>query len=119
MMSHLLKEEVVFIKHYPALCDTIIDIDRLLPYFVQENVIGTDDLAEINAATPSTKKLRVQKLLTYISGPLKNGNTQGFYIMLSVMENHGNQATQQLSKQITSAIGYDCGNDREANQYSK
>ena len=53
MTSHLLKEKEVFIKHYPTLCDTIIDIDRLLPYFVQENIIGTDDLAVINAATPN------------------------------------------------------------------
>ena len=119
MTSHQLKEEEVYIKHYPTLCDTITDLDGLLPYFVQENVIGTDDLAEINAITPSTMKSRVEKLLTYISGPLKGGNTQVFYIMLSIMENHGNQATQQLSKQISSVIGYDCGNDRKANQYSK
>ena len=119
MVSHQLKEEEVYIKHYPTLCNTITDIDGLLPYFVQENVIGTDNLAEIKAAIPSTKKSRVENLLTYISGPLKGGNTQVFYIMLSVMENHGNKATQQLSKQIRSAIGYDCSKDRGANQYSK
>ena len=117
MTNYPLKEEEIYMKHYPTLCNTITDIDELLPYFVEENVIGTDDLAEIKAAT---NKSRVEKLLTYISGPLKGGNAQGFYIMLSVMENHGNQATQQLSEQIRSVIGYDCcSNDREANQYSK
>ena len=114
MTSRQLKEEGVFIEHFSKLCDTIIDVDGLLPHFVQEHVITTDDLDEINAAYPSTKKSRMQKLLTYISGPLKSGNTQGFYAMLRIMEEYGNQATQQLAEQIKSAT-----DDKQIDQYSK
>ena len=114
MTSHQLKENEVFIRHFPNLCHAIVDIDGLLPYFVQKNVISTSDLDEINAATPPTKKLRVQKLMTYISGPLKGGDTQGFYVMLKIMEEYGNQATQQLAKEIKKAI-----DDKKLDQHSK
>lgn len=118
MTTHQLKEELVFNKHFPKLCNAIIDIDKLLPYFIPENVISTDDLDEINAV-PSTKKTRVQKLMSYISGPLKGGNTQPFYTMLRIMEDYGNQATEQLAKQIRSAIiNDDSSEGRETNQYS-
>ena len=113
MTSHQVKEDEMFIKHYSNLCNTIVDIDGLLPYFVQENVVSTSDLDEINAATPPTKKSRVQKLMAYISGPLKGGDSQGFYVMLSIMEEYGNKATQQLAKEIRKSI------DEKADQHSK
>ena len=47
-------------NHYAKLYDTLTDIDNLLPHFVEEKVININDVDEINAIVPSTKKLKVQ-----------------------------------------------------------
>ena len=109
MSGHQLKEEQIYNRHYPKLCSILTDVDKLLPHFVQENVIDTDDVEEINVTVPSTKRHKVQKLLTYISSPLKGGNTRGFYTMLKIMKEHGNPDTQQLAKQIMNATVDDSG----------
>ena len=90
----------VFTEHYSKLCDTLTDVDNLLPQFVQIKIITTNDLEEINVMDPPTKKHKVQKLMTHISGPLTAGNTEVFYTMLRIMEKHGHQATKQLADQI-------------------
>ena len=95
-------EEEVFTTHYSQLCNTLTDVDNLLPHFVQHGVISTNDLEEISTIVPSTKK--VQKLLMHISGPLKAGNTEMFYTMLRVMEEYGLQATNQLADQIKQSL---------------
>ena len=92
----------VLTEHYSALCHTLTDVDSLLPQFVQKRVITTDNLEEINAIVTSTKK--VQKLMTHISGPLRAGNTEVFYIMLGIMEEYGHHATQQLANQIRKSL---------------
>ena len=92
----------MFNQHYPQLCDTLTDVDNLLPYFVRESVITTNDVEEINAK--ETKKLKVQKLMTHISGPLRAGNTEVFYIMLKIMEENGHLSTKQLADQIRKSI---------------
>ena len=61
-----------------------------------------NDLEEINVL--STKKLKVEKLTVHISGPLRAGNTDMFYIMLRIMEKYGHQATQQLASQIRKSL---------------
>ena len=94
----------VFTNHYAKLCDTLTDIDNLLPHFVEKEVITTNDLEEINTTIPSTKKHKVQKLMTHISGPLTAGNTEVFYTMLRIMEDYGHQATQQLADQIRRSL---------------
>ena len=91
-------------NHYAKLCDTLTDIDNLLPHFVEEKVITINDLEAINTTIPSTKKLKVQKLMTHISGPLTAGNTEVFYTMLRIMEDYGHQATQQLADQIRRSL---------------
>ena len=102
-------EHDVFTNHYPMLCNTMTDVDNLLPHFVQKRVIKTDDLEEINAIIPSTKKLKVQKLMIHISGPLRAGDTDAFYIMLKIMEEYGHQATQQLADQIRKSLAVNNG----------
>ena len=94
----------VLTEHYSKLCDTLTDIENLLPHFVEENVIKFEDLEEINTIATSTKKLKVQRLMVHISGPLRAGNTEVFYIMLRIMEEHGHYATKQLANQIRIAI---------------
>ena len=88
-------EKQIFRDHYSKLCNTMVDIDNLLPHFVQENIIQVDDLEEIKAKPRTTDK--VEKLLQYISGPLQAGNVKSFYTMLSIMEEHGTQATRELA----------------------
>ena len=95
-------EEQVLTKYYPRLCSTLTDIENLLPYFVEEDVIKFGDLEEINAIVPSTKK--VQKLMVHISGPLRAGNTEVLNIMLRILEQHGHHATQQLAYQIRTSL---------------
>ena len=102
-------------NHYAKLCDTLTDIDNLLPHFVEKKVITINDLDEINAIVPSTKKLKVQKLMTHISGPLTAGNTEVFYTMLRIMEDYGHQATQQLADQIRRSLPRNSGHVHNEN----
>ena len=104
----------MFTDYYSALCHTLTDVDSLLPQFVQKRVITTDNLEEINAIVTSTKK--VQKLMVHISGPLGAGNTEVFYIMLRIMEEHGHHATQQLAHQIRGSLSV---NDRNTSHRKK
>jgi len=80
----------------------MVDIDNLLPHFVQENIIKVDDLEEIQSK-PKTA-VKVEKLLQYISGPLQAGSVKSFYTMLSIMEEHGTQATRELAGIIQSLV---------------
>ena len=113
--DHSLPEERIFTKHYSKLCSTLTDIDNLLPHFVEEEVITTNDLEEINTTIPSTKKLKVQKLMTHISGPLTAGNTKVFCTMLRIMEDYGHQATQQLADQIRRSLPRNSGHNENTN----
>ena len=92
----------VFTKHYSKLCDTLTDIDKLLPHFVAENIIDDNDLQRINALVTTSEK--VQKLLTHIAGPLRAGSTKGFNVMLRIMEEYGLDATKQLAGQIRKSL---------------
>ena len=93
-----LKEDKIFNEHYSTICSTLTDIDNLLKYLVQEDVIKSDDQDEINALTETPEK--VQKLLKHICGPLEAGDSKGFYTMLDIMENHGVQATKDLADSL-------------------
>ena len=66
------KEYSVFTDHYAQLCDTMVDVVNLLPYFVQEKLIKAGDLEEIRARERTKDK--VTKLLHYIDGPLQAGS---------------------------------------------
>ena len=96
MDDHSLVERV-FTEHYPKLCNTLTDIDKLLPYFVTENIIEHNHVQEINAVV--TERQKVQKFLTHVEGPLRAGNTEVFNVMLRIMEEYGLKATQQLADQ--------------------
>jgi len=99
------KEKEIFRDHYSKLCNAMVDIDNLLPHFVQKNIIQVDDLEEIKAKPRTTDK--VEKLLQYIYGPLQAGNVNSFCTMLSIMEEHGTQATRELACTIRSLVTTD------------
>ena len=98
-MAGWLNEEVIFKKCYASLCDTLTDVDHLLRYFVQNDIINTNDIEEIKRVT--TKPERVEKLLSHISGPLTAGDAKGFHIMLTIMKEHGNQSTRDLAVRMS------------------
>ena len=99
------KEKEIFRDHYSKLCDTMVDIDNLLPHFVQANIIQPNDLERIKAK-PTTKD-KAEKLLEYISGPLQTDNVKSFHTMLSIMEEHGTQATRELASTMRSHVTAD------------
>ena len=92
----------IFTRHYASLCSTLTDVDHLLPYFVQDSIISTNDVQEINAIT--TKPKKVEKLLSHISGPLTAGDTKGFHTMLTIMKEHGNWSTHDLAVKMSSEV---------------
>ena len=98
-------EREIFTRHYASLCNTLTDVDHLLPYFVQENIINTSDVKSTDATTTANK---IENLLSYISGPMVAGHTEGFLVMLTIMKEHGNQSTKDLaakmSHELTSTI---------------
>ena len=96
------KEKEVFGGHFLTLCDTVTDIESLLPHFVQTNVITVGDLEEINSISRVEKK--VEKLLLHVNGPLSAGNTKNFYAILNVMMTHGAQATRELAVKMQDAV---------------
>ena len=112
-----LSEEEVFTTYYPQLCNTLTDVDNLLPHFVQHGIITVNDLEEIGATVPSTKK--VQKLLMHISGPLKAGNTEVFYTMLRIMEENGLKVTNQLADQIRKSLPATDENRKDFSRHGK
>ena len=93
-----LNEKKVFNRHYASLCNTLTDVNNLLPHFVQNGVISTGDIDEINAIITPPKK--VEKLLSHISGPLTAGDPKGFQMMLTIMKEHGNKSTKDLAVKI-------------------
>ena len=95
-------EKDIFTRHYASLCNTLTDVDNLLPYFVQENIICNSDVESIDATTTTSHKVR--KLLSHISGPLTAGDTKGFHTMLTIMKEHGNQSTKDLAVKMSSEV---------------
>jgi len=91
-----LKEE--FAEHEATLCNTLVDIQDLLPYLVAENIMTEDD--SCNFKTPCSLSEKVRALLAYVTGPLKLGDTGPFYAMLKVMEQHGCPTTQQYGNRL-------------------
>ena len=102
MAAKQLKERDIFTKQYASLCNTLTDINNLLPYFVQDEVISISDREEINTITKTCEK--VEKLLLHISGPLIAGDATGFHKMLTIMEEYGIQSTKDLAVKMSSEL---------------
>jgi len=113
MDSAQIREEEIFRNHYSKLQATLIDVDSLLPYFVEHNIITIGHLDQMASLTALAK---VSKLLSHISGPLKAGNTKSFHIMLSIMEMHGTQATRELATVIKDCLSTSSGQSANANE---
>jgi len=101
----VLEEFTILQENYAVLCNTMTDIDDLLKYFVTEKIITLNEEEEIKSST--TKSDKVRKLLLNISGPLKAGDKNGFYVMLKIMKDHGTKATQNLATLLTARVTTD------------
>ena len=97
-----LKEYEALTDNYAKLCNTLTDIKNLLHYFVQEKIIKPEDEDGINIL-PTTQE-KVKKLLKHVAGPLKAGDSKGFYTMLKIMENRGVQATKDLAESLKAEL---------------
>jgi len=93
----------VFTEYYPKLCNTMTDIENLLKYFVQRNIIKSEDQDVICSSNIKSCD-KVTAFLKYISGPLQDGNEEGFHTMLNIMEKHGVEATKKLSKELKTTL---------------
>jgi len=98
-----LPEHKVFSDYYGKLVDTI-PACNLSHYFVSENVISLTDHEEITKPTTPSHKA-AQMLLNKVLHLLKEqSNVDCFNKMLSIMEIHGDGATQSLSCEIKSKL---------------
>ena len=102
MASLQSNEEEIFTKHYASLCNTLTDVNTLLPHFVAKEIITIKDEGEIDVIETTPNK--VKKLLSHISGPLESGNAKGFHTMLAIMKKHGNQSTKDLAAEMSSEL---------------
>jgi len=99
-------ELTVLQENYAMLCNTITDIDNLMKYFVVERIIAANEAEEITSST-LIKSEKVKKLLINVSGPLRAGDKNGFYVMLKIMKTCGIKATQNLANHILGRVSYD------------
>ena len=67
-----------------------------------EKIITIEEEEKIKACTMKSDKVRM--LLLNISGPLKAGDNDGFYVMLKIMKCFGTRATQNLAAHIESCV---------------
>jgi len=95
--DNITKEYKVLQYNYDKITSSITDIESLLSKLVAKNVISFNQEKEVMAKTKGIDK--VKELLSYIVGPLKEGSTTSFYILLEIMES-GNMATQELAADL-------------------
>ena len=103
------REESAFESHYSELY-RLTDVDDLLPHFVEENIVSDSNLDETKSLTSFVK---MNRLLSQISGRLKTGNTKGFYAMLSIMKKHGSETTRNLSIAIMNTLKTEYSDDKD------
>lgn len=101
----------IFTKNYADFCDILQHEDELLPQLVNKGIILINDLEDIKSKNIFEKG---STLLKHISGPLKTGHTDGFYVLLEVMKNHGKLDTKKFAKKIMQGCPKD-GNSKLQN----
>ena len=89
----------VFITYYSDLTQ-VFRVDNILNFagrFLSARIITRSEYDEIYSLSPTDGSIR---LLRSIAGPLEIGNTEHFYKMLEIMQNHGNIHAKTLSEKI-------------------
>ena len=100
------KELFVFRHFYPKLC-AIPDIDNLLKYLFQEQIISFEQHEELCC---SIRKEKISKLLAIVSEFLQNGDNKKFKDVLRIMKTFGLDYTKYLANLIEKKLAsYDTG----------
>ena len=92
----------IFRQYYSKLCDTLADMNEILPKCVTECIITINSKKKIDEI--SSRQGKAEKILEYIAGPLEEGYTEEFLILLKIMKEHGNVDTVQLVDKIESLM---------------
>ncbi|XP_065890274.1 uncharacterized protein [Dysidea avara] len=87
----------VFTKHYASLIN-VLPIKNLSKYFVSEGIISFEDDEAIQQARGQSEASSL--VLRKIATSLKIGQAKSFDTFLSIMERHGNMATDELANQM-------------------
>ena len=94
-------EHRIFLKNYSELTAVLnTNITNLSTYFVSKQVITPEDEELIHQAPTNKAKLFLWKL----ESPLKVGFNDPFYIMLDVMQQHGDIAVKGLATKLWKEI---------------
>ena len=96
-----MKEYPIFIKFYGKLA-SVLPVVTLSPYLVCKNLLNTTEIEELHAISTSVKK--AVYVLRKISSSLQAGQTQSFYIFITIIEEHGNAASVQVVSEMKSEI---------------
>jgi len=91
----------VFIKFYGKLA-SVLSVATLYPHFVDKKLLNATDVEELHAISASIKKAAY--VLRKISSSLQAGQTESFYIFLTIIQDHGNAASIQAVSEIKTEI---------------
>ena len=80
----------------------LTEIDSLLPHFVKKEIINFKE--ERLILTERIAENKVKGLLSYISGPLESGNSDGFYELLLIMKSEGKPPTVKLANDMEKSL---------------
>lgn len=97
-----LRELTILRRNYSSFRNLITDANHLSAYFVDQGIITTSEVEEINSTARNSD--RVVILLRYIIQQLEAQITDGFYSMLDIMEVHGLNSTQYLANRISNEV---------------
>ena len=104
MLSALVNQSVeheIFLRNYTELTGVLNpSISSLSAHFVSKQVITIEDEEMIHQTPTDKAKLFLWKL----ESPLKSGITGAFYVMLDVMDQHGNMAVKSVATKLRKEI---------------
>ena len=80
----------------------VLDVANLSKYFVAARIISIDDVDVINKTFEQDKRAHI--VLSVVSHSLEAGFSGMFDDMLSIMETHGNQTNQELTREMQRLI---------------
>jgi len=96
-ITDAIKEYEVFIKFYGKL-QSVLSVDTLPPYLFGENLLNINEVKELSTIPTRTRK--AVYVLRKILSSLQAGQTQSFYMFLSILEEHGNASSLEVVSEM-------------------
>ena len=94
-------EYEVFTTFYARLA-TVLSVTNYSHHLVSAKILTTDEEEQLDALDNSNKKAAF--VLRKIVAHLKEGNSESFYLLLSIIEIHGDVSSMCLVSEIKSGI---------------